>query len=153
MSDDFKYEVAFSFLQDDEPLALEIADRLRDRVKVFIYSENQKELIGRDGIDQFTSVFREEARVVIILYREDWGQTKWTRIEETAIKNRFPDEGYDFLLIAPLDSPIKLPKWYPPAWIWADVRRYGVDGVASVIENRVQAIGGSVKKTVPWNKL
>jgi hypothetical protein len=38
------------------------------------------------SFDQFSKVFGEESRVVAILYREQWGQTKWTRIEETAIK-------------------------------------------------------------------
>jgi hypothetical protein len=46
MAGDYKYDVAFSFLADDEPLAVEIADRIRDRVGVFIYSESQKGLIG-----------------------------------------------------------------------------------------------------------
>ena len=75
MPDDFKYDVAFSFLADDESLAIEIGDRIRDRVGVFIYSESQKDLIGNDGIDQFSSVFRQDSRLVVVLYREQWGQT------------------------------------------------------------------------------
>lgn len=40
MSSDYKYDVAFSFLQDDEQLVLEIADRVRGRVNpyTFVYS-------------------------------------------------------------------------------------------------------------------
>ena len=51
MNGEFKYEVAFSFLQDDEQLALEIADRIQDGVSVgvFVYSERQPELVGNDG--------------------------------------------------------------------------------------------------------
>ena len=72
MNGEFKYEVAFSFLQDDEQLALEIADRIRDRVSigVFVYSERQDELVGTDGVDSFSTIFAEEARIVVILYRE-----------------------------------------------------------------------------------
>jgi len=53
MNGEFKYEVAFSFLQDDEQLALEIANRVRDRVSVgvFLYSERQDELVGTDGVE------------------------------------------------------------------------------------------------------
>jgi len=145
MPDNYKYDVAFSFLSDDEPLAVEIADRIRERVGVFIFSESQKELIGNDGIDQFGNVFREDSRLVVVLYREQWGQTKWTRIEETAIKTRWLDCGFEFLLMVPLETPVKLPKWYPPTWIWADIKRYGVDGVAGVIEVRVQSVGGTVR--------
>ncbi len=96
MNDSYEYDVAFSFLQQDEQLAAEMADRIRDRVKVFIYSEQQKQLIANDGIDAFSRVFRREARIVVVLYRESWGNTKWTRIEETAIKSRQFDEGFKF---------------------------------------------------------
>ncbi len=54
MSGDCKYDVAFSFLQRDEQLAIDITDRIQNRVKVFIYSEQQKELIANDGVDAWT---------------------------------------------------------------------------------------------------
>ena len=75
MSDEFKYEVAFSFLQEDEQLAIEIADRIRDRVctAIFVYSERQNELAGVDGVEKFSLVFAEESRIVLILYRQNWG--------------------------------------------------------------------------------
>ena len=111
MSGEYEYDVAFSFLQQDEQLAIEMADRIRDRVKIFIYSEQQKELIANDGIDSFSQVFRNKARVVVVLYRDDWGKTKWTRIEETAVKSRQLDKGFKFLVVASLDG--KHPVWYP----------------------------------------
>ena len=151
MNDSFKYDVAFSFLQEDEQLALEIADRIRDRVNVFIYSEQQNELAGQDGVDKFSRVFGQEARVVVILHRESWGQTKWTRIEDNAIKTRFLNNGPGFLLIIPLDSPDKLPPWVPLTHIWLGIDRYGVNGVSSVIESRVQSAGGIVRVDSPVN--
>lgn len=53
MSDSgFKYDVAFSFLGRDEPLAVQLRDLLERRVRTFIYSdaERQATLAGRDGI-------------------------------------------------------------------------------------------------------
>ncbi len=47
--------------------------------------------------------------------------------------------------MVPLNTPAKLPVWYPPSWIWADFLRYGIDGVASSIESRVQASGGAIR--------
>jgi hypothetical protein len=138
MSHDHEFDVAFSFLQEDEPLVKEVGDRIRDRAKVFLYSEQQKKLIANDGVDAFSQVFRMEARVVVILYREPWGKTKWTRIEETAIKSRQLDEGFKFLVVVSLDG--THPVWYPDTWIWGDLQRYGIDGLASVIENRIQRV-------------
>jgi hypothetical protein len=142
MSTDFEYDVAFSFLHQDEQLAIDVADRVRDRVKVFIYSEQQKALIANDGVDTFSQVFKQGARVVVVLFRETWGTTKWTRVEETAIKSRHLDEGPKFLVVASLDG--NHPVWYPDTWIWGDLERYGIDGLASVIETKVRQRGGEV---------
>lgn len=142
MSDECEYEVAFSFLHQDEQLAIDVADRIRDRVKAFIYSEQQKELIASDGVDSFSQVFTNRARVVVILFRETWGTTKWTRVEETAIKSRHLNEGPKFLIVASLDG--NHPIWYPDTWIWGDLQRYGIDGLASVIETKVRQMGGEV---------
>ena len=110
MNKGYKYDVAFSFLAQDEKIAQQVNDLIKGRLNTFVYSERQKELAGTDGERTFTKVFAEEARVVVILYREEWGKTKWTRIEETAIRNRAFDEGYDFTLFVPLDSQPKLPQ-------------------------------------------
>ncbi len=145
MNSDYKYEVAFSFLQEDEQLALGIADRIRDRVSVgaFVYSERQDELVGTDGVDAFSRVFGEDSRIAVILYRKGWGETKWTRVEENAIRTRGFNEGHEFVLLVKLDT-TNPPVWLPPTRIYLGFDRYGIDGVASVIEARVQATGGTV---------
>lgn len=138
----FDYEVAFSFLQQDESLAFEISDLIHDRFSTFIYSEHQKELAGSDGEKTFNEVFGDKARIVIVLYRDDWGKTKWTRIEETAIRNRGHEEGYDFTLFVQLDPSAKMPKWLPKTRIYYNFDRWGVKGLAPVIEQKVQESGG-----------
>lgn len=47
---EFKYDVAFSFLFKDEKLVHELNDLINSQVKSFIYSKQQEELIGTDGI-------------------------------------------------------------------------------------------------------
>jgi hypothetical protein len=70
MSADYKYNVAFSFLAQDEQLASQLNDHLQDRAKTFLYSKRQERLAGTDGEETFNSVFGEHARVVVVLYRE-----------------------------------------------------------------------------------
>jgi hypothetical protein len=142
---DYKYDVAFSFLQEDEQLAINLNVAVKKYVSTFIYIENQKELVGRDGEDFFGKVFGVESRLVVILYREKWGTTKWTRIEETAIKNRGFDNGYDFVMLIPLDKPVFTPKWLPKNRIWLGIEERGIDGAAIVIESRVQELFGELK--------
>src|SRR4030067_181005 len=141
----FKYEVAFSFLSEDEDLAIQINNLLKDRLTTFIYPEKQKEIAGKDGEKTFNQVFGSEARIVFVLYRKGWGKTPWTRIEKTAIHNRGYDEGYDFVTFVSLDKE-PLPKWYPKNRIWVDIDRYGIEGAASIIEARVQEGGGEIRE-------
>jgi hypothetical protein len=93
--DGFKYD-----------LATQLNDHLRDRYRTFLYSRAQEQLVGTDGERTFNAVFEKEARIVAVLLRPEWGHTPWTRIEETAIRNRarprirfhdvYRDESWDF---------------------------------------------------------
>jgi hypothetical protein len=142
MTPQFDYDVAFSFLAADEGIAVTINDLLQSRLRTFIYSERQKELAGKDGETVFNSVFGQKSRFVVILYRPAWGETPWTRVEKIAIQNRTLEEGHDFLMCAPLDTPPIPPKWLPKARIWIGLDRWGPEGAAAVIEARVQELGG-----------
>lgn len=141
MDNDFKYDVAFSFLNDDERLALAINDLIQDRFSTFIYSQHQDELAGRDGQEMFNEIFGIQSRLVVILYRKGWGETNWTRMEEIAIKNRAYEIGYDFTLWIILDGS-KPPQYVPKTRLWYDIERWGNDGAASVIESKINELGG-----------
>ena len=139
---EYKYDVAFSFLEEDEALAKELNDLLQDRVRTFLYSKKQDEIAGTDGEKIFSEVFGVQSRLVVVLYRKGWGQTPWTRIEETAIRNRAYEDGYDFVKFVPLDDPPTVPKWLPRTQLWVGFKRWGVVGTASVIEARIEELGG-----------
>lgn len=141
----FEYDVAFSFLASDEDLASRLNDLIKPRLTTFLYSKRQTEIAGADGEQRFNAIFGNEARTVVILYRKGWGETPWTRIEETAIRNRAYDEGYDFALFIPLDTPATVPPWLPRTRLWLGLDRWGLEGAASVIEARVQEAGGQVR--------
>jgi hypothetical protein len=135
-----EYDVAFSFLGEDESPAVHIADQVRDRMNVFVYSEQQKGLAGKDGLTEFTATFRERSKVCVVLYRERYGHTKWTRVEETAIKERALESGWDFLLVISLDG--TAPVWLPKTKLWLGFERFGVSGAGSVIDAKVtEAVG------------
>lgn len=139
----YKYDVAFSFLDEDEEFATQINDLLKDRLSTFIYSERQKELAGNDGEKTFIQVFGSEARTVFVLYRVKWGKTPWTRIEETAIRNRAYNESYDFVIFGRFDKSSRLPEYLPKTQIWVDLERWGAEVAAGVIETKVQEYGGT----------
>jgi hypothetical protein len=143
----FRYDVAFSFLDQDEPLARDLSGLLNP-LTTFVYSEQQLAVAATDGIETFSNVFRRDARIVVILYRGGWGKTKWTRIEEEAIKSRFLEDGSEFVILVKLDAS-ETPTWFPAARIWVDLTRFGAAGAASVIKVRVSEAGGAVRAETP----
>ncbi len=159
-----KYDVAFSFLAQDEDIAVRLNDLLKGRYSTFVYSEKQRDVAGADGEIAFTSVFSDESLVVVVLYKKGWGETSWTRIEQTAIRNRAFDNGYDFALFIPLEKHPDLPKWLPKTQLWIGLDRWGLETTAGVIEARIQEAGGTekaetsqelaarIKRDIEWEK-
>src|SRR5262249_1869524 len=141
--DAFKYDIAFSFVREDESLATQLNDLLQDRYRTFLYSKAQEQLVGTDGEKTFNSVFGEQARTVAVLLRPEWGRTPWTRIEETAIRNRAFSQGYDFATFIVTAPGTPTPDWLPKPRIWYDFKRFGLNGAAAVLGTRIQERGGA----------
>ena len=139
---EYKYDVALSFLVQDESVATQLANILEERHRVFLYSREQEQLAGTDGETTFNEVFSKQARVVVVLCRQGWGESPWTRIEETAIRNRAYEEGYDFALFVPTDDKLAVPRYVPKTRLWIGLARFGLNGAASVIDARIQELGG-----------
>jgi len=149
----YKYDVAFSFLHQDERLATEINDLIQDRFQTFLYSQRQEEIVGTDGEAKFGKVFRDEARIVVVLYREGWGKTQFTRVEEMAIRDRARDDGFGFSVFIPLDEPPTTPEWLDKSRIWMDLSRWGPQGAAAVIERRIAEAGGDKRPESVHNQV
>ncbi|MCK4358749.1 MAG: hypothetical protein KAW92_08385 [Candidatus Cloacimonetes bacterium] len=133
----FEYDVAYSFLDEDELIAKAIDNFLKKEYKTFIYSKHQKKIVGTDGEKTLNQVFNKDSKIVVILYRKKWGSTPWTRVEETAIRNRALNEDYDFALLILLDSPPNIPDWYPKYRIWYDYNRFSIEGAAAIIKSKL----------------
>jgi hypothetical protein len=153
MKQSFKYDVVFSFLEKDEELAVEINGAIEDNITTFLYSKKQKEIAGKDGEEEFSKVFGEQARLVVVLYGSGWGETPWTRIEATAIRNRGYSDGYDFVIFIITEVGLQPPIWLSRNRLWLGLERYGTEGAAAVIESRVQELDGEVRTLTAADKV
>jgi hypothetical protein len=132
-----EFDVAFSLLSGDEPIASAIEACLPAGVECFLYSTKQREvMIARDGVEAFPDVFRK-AKVCVILYRTQWGQTPWTRLEQRTIADRFMEDGSAFLTLVRLDGS-EPPSWFPRADFWIHYQQEGPEATASYISGRIQ---------------
>jgi len=144
--DKYKYHVAISLLSEDSAIGQEIVDLIADRFTTFIYTKNFTEIEGTDGVETFAKVFGGEALLNVILFREGWGRRGYTEVEANAIKiSGVEGDGWDHLLVVRLDKS-ELPKWIPKNRIYSDFEKRGPLGVASVIEYRVQELGGELRE-------
>lgn len=145
-SADYKYEVAFSFLKQDEHLANQINDLIQNKLNTFLYSKKHEDKTSRNREKTFMDVFGKQSRSVVVLFRNKWGTTPWTKIEEKAIRNRAIEEGYNFLLFIPLDDPPKIPKYLLKAQIWTGLVQWGIKGAATAIEELTQSLVGKLRE-------
>lgn len=141
LSDDFEYDVAFSFNALDEGIATQLNDLLAPRLKTFLYSERQREIAGTDGQESFSAVYGKKARLVVILFRPEWGETPWTRVEQDAIKNRSLNDGWDFTTFVPTVAKPEMPPWLPKTRLYVGLERWGIQGAAAAIEARATERG------------
>ena len=143
ISTDPKYDVAISFLAKDELIAKELYDRLSEVLKVFYFPHNQEDLVGTNGLESMREPFFD-SRVVVVLYRDPWGKTPWTGVEETAIGERCLKQGWPGLVFVNLDLTSATPKWVPTTHVRFGMLAYGMEGLVGVIKARVQEHGGKL---------
>ena len=70
--DDFKYDVAISFLVQDISIATALCEKLSESLSVFFFPRNQEELAGTDGLESMRTPFFEQSRLNVVIYRERW---------------------------------------------------------------------------------
>jgi len=142
----YKYDVAISFLSCDEGLARELTDILAPNLRVFLYTLRQEDLAGTDGLVTFREVFLQDSRLVVVLFRDGWGETRWTRVESEAITDRFLKEGPSFLFFIMTDPASVPPRWVPDKLIRFNLEDYGIGQAAGAIKLRVQELGGALHR-------
>ena len=137
-------DVAISFLVRDEATAKAIADKLEAAgLNVFFFPHKQEELAGTNGMETMRAPFLE-ARVNVVLFREAWGKTQWTRLEESAVSERCFKGGWGSLMFVEMEK-AKLPDWLPSTHIRFNFTDYGLDQLVGAIKLRVQEHGGTIK--------
>lgn len=135
-----QFDVAISFLHQDEALARTIAERLAP-LRVFVYSKSQEEVAGRDGVEAFREIFRHRCKVAMVLYRRGWGETKWTAVEEIAIRDHCLEKRFEPLMFVRLDEQGERPKWVPDSYLYLDYEAFGIDDLIGATKAKCASLG------------
>jgi hypothetical protein len=146
--DNPKYDVAISFLSKDSHTAAALNDKLSEGLNVFFFPRKQEDLAGTDGLKSMREPFYDNSRVNVVLYSGGWGETPWTRIEETAIKDACLEFGWHRLFFLVLDQSA-LPIWLPHTHVRFNYAEYGLEQAVGAIKARVQEMGGKSVRLTP----
>lgn len=145
-------DVAVSYLTRDGKVAEDLYGRLADQFSAFLYPRYQEHLAGRDGMETLRKVFLSGTRLVVILYRSDWGDTPWTAVERDAIRDRaLAEKGWHSVVMVRMDN-AKLPAWYPTSLVHYDYTEYGLEQLLGVVKSKLQELGAKPKKPNPLDK-
>lgn len=135
-------DVAISFLQQDESEAQKILDTMTD-LKSFIYTRKQEEIVGNDALIKFKRVFGYDSRIVVILYRANWGKTPFTYAEEEVIRDRkFREMSEGFMIIVNMTGKETMPEWVSDRTIWYNLNEFGLKGISAVVRKKIEERGG-----------
>lgn len=141
----FVHDVAFSFLATDLAIAHDLADRLTPALRTFVYDREGEALLGGDGMERFSKVFKEEARLSVVLFRKEWGRTPWTAVEEAAIKERALQTRFTSFLPVVLADAAALPIWIPRFMLYISDENNTRSEAAAVIRARAQETGATLR--------
>ena len=143
---DFKYDIAISLCSQDAEFARKLAAYINPSLQVFSYEDMQKELIMKSAPEEFSLVFKKDSRLVVILSRDEWGESSATKIERDAIAERMylENNGYDFIFMIPM-VPKQIPAWYPAIKIYADPKNHTIEELSGFIEFKVVELDGIIK--------
>lgn len=143
------WDIAISFASADEALAEELRNHLQPPLKVFLWSKAQEHLAGRDGIEAFRMIFGTQATLVVILFAAPWGETAWTRVEETGIKELGLDRGWEHLLFVRLNTTDPVPKWVPKPHLYLNYEAFGMTDLVGAIKLKLAELGVETKVVTP----
>jgi hypothetical protein len=150
---DYVYDVAISFLHQDLALAQALYDELSKGLEVFFYPHNQEELAGSDGLDSMRAPFRSQSRLNLVLYRPKWGNTRWTGVEEIAIKESCLATSFKSIFFFVIEPTTEIPAWLPETHVRFNYADFTLEEAVGAIKARVQERGGHFKPMTPSRKV
>jgi hypothetical protein len=141
----FSYDVAISFLWRDEPFARRLKAVLEPGLRVYVASEEAERALGTDGMVHFANVFRHESRLSVVLYRDGWGDTDFTAVEEQGIQARALKTHFQSFMLVRLEQ-AELREWIPPQHLYVDPDHYSFEQIIAVIRARAAEVGAEVRR-------
>lgn len=139
---DYKYDLAISLLDEDAQLGWDIVNKLGNPDRIFFYRKDVDEITFSNGVNVFSEIFANQARFVLVLHREMYGNTDWTAIEYSVIQERFKKTirtNNSPILFCKLDQASK-PTWLPETYLYYKIDEF--DKLIRLLRKKITDHGG-----------
>lgn len=102
---EFRYEVAFSFAEEDRAYVREVANALNEHgVRVFYDEYETAALWGKNLYSHLRDVYSNQARYTVIFISHYYASKVWTNLERESAQARALRENREYILPARFDS-------------------------------------------------
>ena len=139
---DYKYDLAISLLDEDAQLGWDIVNKLGNPDRIFFYRKDIDEITFSNGVNVFSDIFAKQSRFVLVLYRENYGNTDWTAIEYSVIQERYKKTiktDNSPILFCKLDNSSN-PNWLPETYLYYKIDE--LDELIRLLRKKITDHGG-----------
>lgn len=139
---EYDYDLAISLLDEDSQVGWDIVNNLGNLDKIFFYKKDVDKLTFNNGVNVFGDIFSSKARFILVLHREQYGQTDWTALENSIIQERFiktVKENNSPILFCKLDKSPK-PNWLPDTYIYGSISP--LENLIKILRKKITDFGG-----------
>lgn len=142
---DFRYDVCFSFANEDRKYVEEVANQLKvSNISVFYDGYEQVKLWGKDLYTHLDSVYRTHARYCVMFISAHYAKKLWTNHERKSAQARAFTENSEYILPARFDD-TEIPGILPTTG-YISLSNLSPSQFASLIKIKIL---GEKEKTIP----
>lgn len=133
----YEYDVAFSFAGEDRAYVAQLVGMVRARgISVFYDDYETASLAGENLIQRLYHIYRDSARLCVIVVSSSYLNKDWTMHELKAAQDREFVEKYAYIIPIKLETGISLPG-IPNTKGYLDAKNHSIGEIAYIIRDKV----------------
>jgi len=134
--DEFEYDIALSFAEEDRATADTFADLLTSKdIKVFYDQYEPAALWGKNVVDHLVNIYARKARYCVLFVSRHYPLGKWTEVERTSAQERAFRDANEYILPIVIDD-VEVPGITETTG-YRDLRQHSMESIVSGLEQKL----------------
>lgn len=134
--DEFEYDVALSFAEEDRATADTFADLLTSKdIKVLYDQYKPAAMWGKDLVDHLVNIYARKARYCVLFVSRYYPLRKWTEVERMSAQERAFRDANEYILPIVIDDVEVL--GITETIGYRDLRQHSMESIVSELEQKL----------------